>query len=659
MSLFIGGFAIIFIGGLASLFCGRRGGLASLCGVLGTAAGSAAAIIPAFKVLFSGAAESVQIAWAVPFGSFCLRLDPLSAFFLIPILGLSSIAAVYGVEYLSSYQSRKNLGVPWFFYALLLVGMMLVVAAGNGLLFLIAWEIMSVASFFLVSFEYEKPAVRQAGLSYLIAMHIGTAFLILFFILLSSGTGSLDFDKIPMFPAAKANLLFLLAVVGFGTKAGFMPLHVWLPHAHPAAPSHVSAVMSGVMIKTGIYGLVRAAMLLGTPPAWWGWLLIMIGAVSGILGVLFALAQHDLKRLLAYHSVENIGIITIGLGVGLLGVHLHSPILAVLGFAGGLFHVLNHAVFKGLLFLCAGSVLHSSGTGCLDKLGGLIKRMPWTASAFLVGAAAISGLPPLNGFASEFLLYLGVFKNNGGDGLEMLVLALIVIGSLALIGGLALACFTKAFGIVFLGHPRSGAAQESHEAGVLMKLSMAVLACLCVLLGLLSPWVVRSAAYVIAAIAPFPMGQIEAELGCASSVLLGFVFISLVFAIVLFGLTAVRCRLLKSRCVRQSVTWDCGYARPDSRMQYTATSFAQPITALFNVFLQTRKKFLPPEGLFPVRSSFETETPDLGERYLYLPLYRWICALFGKLQWLQHGRVQIYIFYIALTLWLLLMWKLM
>jgi hypothetical protein len=192
-----------------------------------------------------------------------------------------------------------------------------------------------------------------------------------------------------------------------------------------------------------------------------------------------------------------------------------------------------------------------------------------------------------------------------------------------------------------------------------MKLSMAVLACLCVLLGLLSPWVVRSAAYVIAAIAPLPMGQIEAELGCASSVLLGFVFISLVFAIVLFGLTAVRCRLLKSRCVRQSVTWDCGYARPDSRMQYTATSFAQPLTALFNVFLQTRKKFLPPEGLFPVRSSFETETPDLGERYLYFPLYRWICALFGKLQWLQHGRVQIYIFYIALTLWLLLMWKLM
>ena len=252
-----------------------------------------------------------------------------------------------------------------------------------------------------------------------------------------------------------AGVLFLLAVIGFGTKAGFMPLHVWLPEAHPAAPSHVSAVMSGVMIKTGIYGLMRAFTFLGTPPLWWGWVLVAIGLTSGVLGVLFALAQHDLKRLLAYHSVENIGIIALGLGVGLLGMSTGSPVLIVLGFGGALLHVLNHALFKGLLFLGAGAVVHGTGTREIDQLGGLLKRMPWTAATFLVGAVAISGLPPLNGFVSEFLIYLGAFKGGISTGGPVAVPLLALIAGLALIGGLAVACFTKAFGIVFLGEPRS------------------------------------------------------------------------------------------------------------------------------------------------------------------------------------------------------------
>lgn len=659
MSLFLWGVVILFASGTASLLCGKKPKLSSFWGILGTVVGSLTAIIPAFIVLLTGAAESMQMKWAVPFGSFSVRIDPLSAVFLIPILGLSSIAAVYGVEYLFSYRVGKNLGVPWFFYNLLLIGMMLVVAAGNGLLFLVAWEIMSIASFFLVTFEYQKQTVRQAGLIYLIAMHIGTAFLIVFFIVLCNGTGSMDFDKISAISSVKASLLFLLAILGFGTKAGLMPLHVWLPYAHPAAPSHVSAVMSGVMIKTGIYGLVRTFTLLGTPPAWWGWVLIAAGAVSGVLGVLFALAQHDLKRLLAYHSVENIGIIILGLGVGLLGIHLRSHGLAILGFSGGLFHVLNHAVFKGLLFLGAGSVLHSSGTGHLDLLGGLIKRMPWTASAFLIGSVAISGLPPLNGFASEFLIYLGVFKNDAGSGLEALVLALIGIGSLALIGGLALACFTKAFGIIFLGHPRSPFAQQAHEAGLCMKFSMVTLAVCCIGLGLLSPFIVKSAEHVIFEITSIPIQQVRTELASASTVLLSFVLGSLVFAAVLFSLAVLRRQLLKNRSIRQSVTWDCGYAQPDSRMQYTAASFAQPLMDLFKLFLRTRKKISSPDGIFPTRSALHTDTADPGEKYLYLPLFQGIRALFARLQWLQHGRLQIYILYIALTLWILLIWKLM
>ena len=406
---------LFLIGGLFSLFISRKAAIASFLGAAGTVTGSIFALIPAFKVLLYGNTETFRMNWNIPFGSFFIQIDAISAFFLIPILTLSAIVSIYGTEYLFAYRNKKNLGISWFFYNLLLIGMMLVVAAKNSVLFLIAWEIMSLSSFFLVTFEFEKESVRKAGLIYLVAMHIGTSFLIVFFILLGQHTGSLDFDKISGIPSSLANILFLLAIIGFGTKAGFMPLHVWLPYAHPEAPSHVSAIMSGVMIKTGIYGLVRAFTILGTPPAWWCWLLISIGAISGILGILFALAQHDLKRLLAYSSVENIGIITIGLGVGLLGVNINSPTLAVLGFAGGLYHVINHAAFKGLLFLGAGSVLHSSKTVNIELLGGIIKQMPWTAIAFLTGAIAICGLPPFNGFVSEFLIYLGVFRNDIGN----------------------------------------------------------------------------------------------------------------------------------------------------------------------------------------------------------------------------------------------------
>jgi len=617
------------------------------------------AVIPAFRILSSGLTESSRLRWNLPLGSLFVQIDPISAVFLIPILGLSAVAAIYGAEYLSVHREKRNLGVPWFFYNLLVIGMMLVVVARNGVLFLVAWEIMSLASFFLVTFEYERQTVCQASYIYLFAMHIGTAFLIAFFILLGCRAGSLDFDKVPPMSSSLAGVLFLLAVVGFGTKAGFMPLHVWLPYAHPAAPSHVSAVMSGVMIKTGIYGLVRALTILGAPPAWWCWLLITIGAVSGILGVLFALAQHDLKRLLAYHSVENIGIITMGLGVGLLGVNMNSPTLAVLGFAGGLFHVVNHAVFKGLLFLGAGTVLRSTGTGHIDLLGGIIKRMPWTGFTFLIGSMAISGLPPLNGFVSEFLIYLGAFKAGLTGGPEAVISALIVIGGIALIGGLALACFTKAFGVVFLGVPRSSHAEQAQEGGWGMKSSLVILAALCILLGVLSPLVVKSAANVVSEITSLPLEEVRTELSTVSTVLTHVVVASLILLGAIVFSIIVRKRLLSGRCVRQAVTWDCGYAEPSSRMQYTATSFAQPLTDLFGLFLRTRKSISPPKGIFPGESTLDTETADICEKYVYQPAFKRISSALSRLRWLQHGRLQVYVLYIALTLWILLIWKLM
>jgi NADH:ubiquinone oxidoreductase subunit 5 (subunit L)/multisubunit Na+/H+ antiporter MnhA subunit len=449
-----------------------------------------------------------------------------------------------------------------------------------------------------------------------------------------------------------------LAVIGFGTKAGFMPLHVWLPEAHPAAPSHVSAVMSGVMIKTGIYGLIRALGFLGPPPAWWGWLLIAIGLSSGILGVLFALAQRDLKRLLAFSSVENIGIIALGLGLGLVGISSHVPLLAMLGFGGALLHVVNHALFKGLLFLGAGAVAHAAHTREIEQLGGLLKKMPWTGFAFLTGAMAICGLPPLNGFVSELMIYIGAFGESGSGDPAVAAPALLAIAGLALIGGLAAACFTKAFGIVFLGEPRSGKVEQAREVGVLMQVPMAILAALCLAIGLLAPVVIRALEPVLVSIAPVTpslaalgLGQVAGWASTGVSVVLALGALGALFAL-------LRSWLLHRRTVSAAGTWDCGYAQPTARMQYTASSFADPINRVFRPFLRTRRAWRAPKGYFPGTASFATETPDLSREQIFAPAFAEVKKTLARLRWLQHGDVHFYILYVALTLIVLLVWKL-
>ena len=660
-SLLVASVGLIGAGGLAALLASRWPRWAS--GVAGGALviGCGLGLVPSVGVLFGHPAEVLRLPWSVPLGNFALRLDALSAFFLVAIFSLGGLAAIYGTEYLQSYRQRKSLGPPWFFFNVLIASMVLVVTAENAVLFLVAWEIMSLASFFVVTLEHEDEGVEQAGWTYLVATHLGTAFLLAMFVLLGETFGSMDFARFgiagqPALP--RANLLFILAVVGFGTKAGFMPFHVWLPEAHPAAPSHVSAVMSGVMIKTGIYGLLRTLTFLGPPPIWWGWLLIVIGLVSGVLGVLFALAQHDLKRLLAYHSVENIGIIALGLGVGALGLSLHSVPMTVLGFGGGLLHVLNHACFKGLLFLGAGAVLHGAGSRETDRLGGLLKHMPWTGWTFLVGAAAISGLPPLNGFVSELLIYLGALEGvRSAPALHMPLLVGVVAG-LALVGGLAMACFAKAFGIVFLGEPRSAHAADSHECGWLMRLPMLALAIGCAAIGLVGPLVVIALVPVIALVAGMPVGLVRTAIAGPRVVLVAVVGASLVLLLLTAGLMVFRRWLLAGRSVLRTVTWDCGYARPTARMQYSASSFAQPLTWFFQVFLRTRTALSSPVDYFPVSASLATHTDDVCREKLYRPAFRGVGWALSRLRWLQHGRVQIYVLYIALTLLALLLWKL-
>ncbi len=590
---------------------------------------------------------------------FCVQLDALSAFFLLPILVLAIVAALYGGEYLMAYRSRKNLGGAWFFFNLLVASMVMVVIARNSILFLIAWEIMSLASFFLVTFEDEKESVREAGWTYLVATHLGTAFLLILFLVLGRQAGSLDFDRFLAQSAAispVAGIVFFLALIGFGTKAGFMPLHVWLPEAHPAAPSHVSALMSGVMIKTGIYGLLRTLTFLGHPESWWGWILIGIGLTSGIGGVLFALAQHDLKRLLAYHSVENIGIIAMGLGAGILGLALNQPALAVLGLAGGLLHVLNHALFKGLLFLGAGAVIHATGTRDIDHLGGLIRRMPWTAAMFLIGSVAICGLPPLNGFVSEFLIYVSAFKGIGLPGMSVWGAAM--IAGLATIGGLAAACFAKAFGIVFLGEPRSDHVRHGHEPGWAMRAAMAILAFGCVAVGFLAPQAVAALQPVIGSLTGLGPGVVADGLFLVIEPL-WWVLPALGFFVLMLGLLVwLRRRLLAGREVSLSGTWDCGYARPTGRMQYTASSFAQPLTNMFSFFLRTRRRFEAPDGFFPGHAALHTETDDFFRQNLFRPVFRGIEGLSLWLHCLQQGRVQVYILYVAVTILVLLVWNL-
>lgn len=659
MTLVAVGLLIVF--GTLSLLLQRSPRWSTIVGASGAILGCAVGAIPAVSTLWTGRVETFRAAWNVPLGSFSVRIDALSALFLIPIFVLCAMAALYGSRAMTTHQDRKHLGAFWFFYNMLTASMAMVAVAANGLLFLVSWEIMALSSFFLVTFEHEKESVRRAGWTYLVATHLGTALLLVLFLALGhqAGGGSLDFSGLlaarPQM-ASIANLCFLLAVVGFGAKAGFIPLHVWLPEAHPAAPSPVSAVMSGVMIKTGIYGLLRTLTFLGAPAPWWGWLLIGIGLASGILGVLFAIAQHDLKRLLAYHSVENIGIIALGLGLGLLGAAVGAPALAVLGIAGGLLHVINHAFFKGLLFLGAGAVLHATGTLEIDRLGGLIKRMPWTAGTFLIGAVAISGLPPLNGFVSEFLIYFGAFRSVGASATAAAGAGVII--GLALIGGLAAACFTKAFGIVFLGEPRSEQAVHGNEATWTERFAMLALAGGCVAIGVLAPYAASGMGHAVGIVTGLAPAQVQSQLSSATGPLSGIVLVSGLLVGTFVVLALVRSRLLAGRSVAESGTWDCGYTRPSASMQYTASSFAQPLTKMFETFLSPKTSCEKPEELLPVHASFHSEIEDLFGHKLYRPIFLGIERIALALRFLQAGRVQLYILYIGLTLLLLLTWNL-
>ena len=652
---------LLVAGALLPLLLAARPGLGGRLGVACAAGAAIFGLAGALRVLLqAGVSARVALPWSVPYGSFALEADPLAAFFLIPVFLLTGLAAVYGSAYLREHADGRPSAPAWSSYNALTGAMVLVVLASNAILFLMAWEVMAVTSFLLVTRDSERDSVQRAGWIYLVAGHLGTTALFLLFLMLGRTAGSLDFDRLAavrVIGQPHTTLLFALALIGFGTKAGLVPLHVWLPEAHPAAPSHVSAVMSGAMIKMGIYGVLRVLTWLGPPPASWAWTLIIVGLLTGVLGVLLALTQRDLKRVLAYSSIENSGIILAGLGLGVLGQVRQELPLVVLGYGGALLHVLNHAAFKGLLFLGAGNVQCGAHTLEIDRLGGLQRRMPWTGAAFLVGAAAICGLPPLNGFASEFVILLGSLHGVRLSAPGAAAPAFLLIGGLGLLGGLAAAVFTRAFGIGFLGQPRSASAAQAREMGPAMLWPLGILAALCLGLGLAAPWLLTLIAPVLASLAGLPAADLAQTCAQLAATLRIVVLAGAGFGVLALGFAVWRMTLLAGRELRRGLTWDCGFARPTSRMQYTASSFTQPLVEFFTV-LRQRREFVRPQGLFPAEASLATATTDTLVSNGWRPAFRGVGWVLFKLHRLQTGSIHLYILYIALTLIALLIWRL-
>jgi len=621
--------------------------------------GVAAAGLGGYGVL--GGAGTLRLAWLVPLGGLELTLDPLGGLFL----GLIGFTAVPASVYAMGYPDGGGRGR--FAYVVFVVAMCLVPLAANAMTFVIAWELMSLASYFLVLHDRESKESIRAAWIYAVMTHAGLACLLAGMLLLGADVGSLRFadwrEAAPALGPTTRNAAFLLLALGFAGKAGVIPLHVWLPLAHPAAPSHVSALMSGVMIKLGVYGLLRASFdWLGTGPPWWGAALLIAGAVSSVIGVLYALVEHDLKRLLAFHSIENIGIILLGIGSAARYQIAGLDALALLGLVAALYHTINHAAFKALLFLGAGAVVHATGTRNMEAMGGLIKRMPWTAACFLVGSAAIAALPPLNGFVSEWLTFLALFQNTRLDAVGQNLIFTLGIASLALTGGLAMACFVKAFGITFLALPRSDAAARAHEASPMMRLAMLALAAACVALGLGPTLVVPAFGSVAAALlrtAPQATGgdwltlRVSGEFASLSTAAIAIALAaSLLVPLVAFRILGA------SRQTRPYETWGCGRIVQTARMEYTATAFANPFKRVFDFFYRPTKRldieFHPESRFFVERIEYENPTRSIFDDWLYRPALDLLHAGARAVGALQSGSANQYLAYILAALLLML-----
>ena len=616
-------------------------------------------------LVITGKPAALELPGVTPFGHFVLQIDGLSAF-MIGIISLVTFATnLYSIPYLNGY-AKRGLGVMGFFNNLFTAAMLMIVVVANAFFFLIFWELMTLTSYFLIIFDQDNKDAVKAGYIYFLVAHCGTAFIMLAFFVLYQYSGSYDFAafrQATLSPVTR-NLVFLLAFLGFGAKAGIVPMHIWLPRAHPAAPTHVSALLSGVAIKIAIYGILRICVdVLVVPAWWWGFLVMCVGIISAVLGILYALSERDIKRLLAYSSVENIGIILVGIGMGMAGMAIGQPVLALVGFLAALYHTINHALFKSLLFLGAGSVTRQMHTNNLDEMGGLTRLMPWTGLVFLLGSLSISAIPPFNGFVSEWLNYQSLFIASSASLTIMRVFAPIFAILLALAGALTAMCFVKAFGTAFTGPARSLTAQQAKEAPLLMLLSKGVLTVSCIFLGLGAPLVVPYIGKVAAGLAGVPLVQLvngtevfpatinQAVLSTPwiAVLMAGFLVVALLGVALYGGFRAGR------KFTREP--WACGY-QYSSVMSVSASNFALPAYAAFRPLYVLRSLAQKPLDAIAASSlrvlGVISAAEPVFEQVVSRPTQRAVEYLADRFQRLQMGDIRVYCFYIVLTLAVLL-----
>jgi hydrogenase-4 component B len=665
--------AVLFSGAVGSLFVARffnDGGKSAGYFAHGMALiGSLLALTIAGSALFAGQGIVFSLPGVLPgVFDFHFRLDGLAAFFLGIIALVATTSSLYGFSYQKHFYGKYNLGTFGFFYNIFVLSLMLVTMADQALFFLLVWECMSLASYFLVIFERDKGANIKAGFLYLLMTHVGTLFITLSFFLAHKATGSFDFAT---WRAAAGTivptlqfLIFLCALVGFGIKAGIIPVHIWLPGAHSAAPTHVSALLSGVMLKTAIFMFVRFFFdFFPGAPMEWGLAFIVLGGISSLLGVLYALSEHDIKRLLAYHSIENIGIILLGLGSGIVFFALGLETFALFALAAALYHTMNHAIFKALLFLGAGSVAAATGTRHMEHYGGLIRVMPYTAFFFLIGSLAISAFPPFNGFASEWLTFQAMFVGIGGTGVLVKSVFIFGIASLAFTGGLAAACFVKAFGTTFLARARH-AFPAVHESGLSMLIAMGILALLTLVLGVFSALVIAGLIGIIASIGltdpvtlQFPFTQfIDARLEFAD--ILPLDQVAIVLAIVLAFVAGLVTWFTRDRQVVIARTWDCGTSLTP-RTEITATSFSRSIVTIFRGILrptkQTAIEYHDENMRYFIKSQeVTTAIEDPYRKFIYHPINRGLSAVSSFMRRIHGGNINVYVLYVFVTLLVLL-----